>query len=120
MSYCIIEAPLGQVFSGELLHLRGPVYFDDPEVKSVKRRVYMDNAATTFPKPLGVVEAMAHFMQNVGANPGRSKHDLSQEASLIVEGARKKLALLFNIPDPNRIAFTLNATESLNTVIYGS
>jgi selenocysteine lyase/cysteine desulfurase len=79
----------------------------------------MDNAATTFPKPPGVVEAMAHFMQNIGANPGRSKHDLSQEASLIVEGARKKLALLFNIPDPNRIAFTLNATEALNTVIYG-
>ena len=85
----------------------------------MKRRIYMDNAATTFPKPPGVMEAMVHFMQNIGANPGRSKHDLSLEASSIVDGTRKKLALLFNIPDPKRIAFTLNATESLNTVIYG-
>ena len=60
-----------------------------------------------------------NFMQNIGANPGRSKHDLSLEASSIVEGTRKRLALLFNVPDPKRIVFTLNATESLNTVIYG-
>ena len=85
----------------------------------MKRRMYMDNAATTFPKPPGVTEAMVNFMQNIGANPGRSKHDLSLEASSIVEGTRKKLALLFNVPDPKRIVFTLNATESLNTVIYG-
>lgn len=80
----------------------------------------MDNAATSFPKPPGVVEAMVHFMTNVGANPGRSRHELSLEASLIVEGTREKLAMLFSIPDPDRIAFTLNATESLNTVIYGA
>ena len=85
----------------------------------MKRRMYMDNAATTFPKPPGVTEAMVNFMQNIGANPGRSKHDLSLEASSIVEGTRKRLALLFNVPDPKRIVFTLNATESLNTVIYG-
>ena len=117
-----MEAPLGQIFSGVNFCNSGclqPAPGRSAEVRGVKRRVYMDNAATTFPKPPGVIEAMAHFMQNIGANPGRSKHDLSQEASLIVEGARKKLALLFNIPDPNRIAFTLNATESLNTVIYG-
>ncbi len=122
---CLIvlwRAPLGQVFSGVSFYISGslqPVPGRSTEVRGVKRRVYMDNAATTFPKPPGVIEAMAHFMQNIGANPGRSKHDLSQEASLIVEGGRKKLALLFNIPDANRIAFTLNATESLNTVIYG-
>ncbi|MBI4962214.1 MAG: aminotransferase class V-fold PLP-dependent enzyme [Desulfomonile tiedjei] len=80
----------------------------------------MDNAATSFPKPPGVVEAMVHFMTNVGANPGRSRHEQSLEASQIIEGARGKLAALFNIPDPDRIAFTLNATESLNTVIYGA
>lgn len=79
----------------------------------------MDNAATSFPKPRQVTEAMVHFMENVGANPGRSRHDQSQEAAQIVEGAREKLARLFNVPDPNRIVFTLNATESLNTVIYG-
>jgi cysteine desulfurase family protein len=79
----------------------------------------MDNAATSFPKPPGVIEAMVHFMNNVGANPGRSLHDKSLEASRIVEEARRKLAALFNAPDPKRIVFTLNATESLNTVIYG-
>lgn len=86
----------------------------------MKRRIYMDNAATSFPKPPQVVEAMLHFMEEVGANPGRSRHDQSQEAAQIVEGTREKLARLFNAPDPKRIVFTLNATESLNTVIYGS
>jgi cysteine desulfurase/selenocysteine lyase len=86
----------------------------------VKTRIYMDNAATSFPKPPGVVEAMVHFMTEVGANPGRSRHEQSLEASMIIEGTRKKLATLFNITDPDRIAFTLNATESLNTVIYGA
>ncbi len=85
----------------------------------MKRRIYMDNAATSFPKPLEVTEAMVHYMTSVGANPGRSRRDESMEASLIVEGAREKLATLFNVPDPKRIVFTLNATESLNTVIYG-
>lgn len=79
----------------------------------------MDNAATSFPKPPGVVEAMVHFMTDIGANPGRSRHDRSLEASEMVEAARADLAALFNAPDPTRIVFTLNATESLNTVIYG-
>ena len=102
---------------------KGPPRIFLPEtalVPQVKRRIYMDNAATSFPKPPGVIEAMVHFMTDVGANPGRSRHERSLEASLIVEGARKKLAALFNVPDPDRIAFTLNATESLNTVIYGA
>lgn len=85
----------------------------------MNRQVYMDNAATSFPKPQSVTDAMVHFMTEVGADPGRSRHDKSMEASVIVDGTRKKLARLFNIPDPKRIVFTLNATESLNTVIYG-
>jgi cysteine desulfurase / selenocysteine lyase len=88
-------------------------------MSTVKRTIYMDNAATSFPKPRGVVEAMVHFMSNVGANPGRARHDLSTTASRIVESTRQTLAELFNVPDPYRIAFMLNATEALNTVIYG-
>ena len=80
----------------------------------------MDNAATSFPKPPQVTEAMVHFMENVGANPGRSRYDQSIEAANIVEHAREALARLFNIPNPDRLVFTLNATESLNTVIYGT
>jgi len=86
---------------------------------SMGRFIYLDNAATSFPKPPQVTEAMIHYMREVGANPGRSGHRLSLEASGIVEHARESLATLFNIADPTRIAFTMNATESLNTVIYG-
>ncbi len=84
-----------------------------------KRVIYMDNAATSFPKPPQVVDAMVRFMTEVGANPGRSRHALSREASHAAETARELLALLFHIPDPKRIIFTLNATESLNTVLFG-
>lgn len=85
----------------------------------MNRFIYLDNAATSFPKPPQVMEAMHHFMTEVGANPGRSGHLKAVEAGRIVENARKGLATLFNISDPNRIVFTLNVTEALNTVIYG-
>ncbi len=88
-------------------------------MKNLNKQIYMDNAATSYPKPPEVTEAMVNFMQNIGANPGRSGHDRSLEASEVVEGTRKKLAVLFNVPDPRRIVFTLNATEALNTVING-
>ncbi len=98
---------------------RGSPSLASPATPDMKRRIYMDNAATSFPKPPGVKEAMIHFMDDVGANPGRSRHDQSMEAARIVEGTREALAVLFNIPNPNRIVFTLNSTEALNTVIYG-
>lgn len=79
----------------------------------------MDNAATSFPKPPEVTRAMVHFMEEVGANPGRSGHLLAREAQSIVLHTRERLAHLFNIPDPNRIVFTANATESLNVVLHG-
>jgi cysteine desulfurase family protein len=85
----------------------------------MRRFIYLDNAATSFPKPPQVTEAMAHYMREVGANPGRSGHRLSLEASRIVERARERLATLFHIADPTRIAFTMNVTESLNMVMYG-
>jgi len=60
-----------------------------------------------------------HFMEAVGANPGRSGHPLSLEASRIVQNTRESLAGLFHIKDPERIVFTLNVTESLNLVFSG-
>lgn len=63
---------------------------------------------------------MVRFMEEVGANPGRSRHNQSEAAERIVDNTRLSLAKLFNIPDPKRIIFTMNATESLNTVIYGT
>lgn len=83
------------------------------------KTIYLDNAATSFPKPPQVVEAMVHFMTEVGANPGRSGHRLSIEAERIVQHARESLALLFNIQDSHRIVFTSNVTESINLVLSG-
>jgi len=56
--------------------------------------IYFDNAATSWPKPPGVMPAMNYFMQSVGANPGRSGHSLSVEAGRIVYGARETVARL--------------------------
>ncbi len=85
----------------------------------MKKYIYLDNAATSFPKPPQVTEAMVHFMNEVGANPGRAGHPLSVEAGGIVRHARRSLATLLNIRDPDRIVFSLNVTEALNTVFYG-
>jgi len=81
--------------------------------------IYFDNAATSWPKPPGVTEAMVHFMREVGANPGRSGHRLSVEAGRIVYEAREAVAELFNIEDPLRIVFGHNATEGLNLALRG-
>jgi cysteine desulfurase/selenocysteine lyase len=81
--------------------------------------IYFDNAATSWPKPPGVVDAMVHFMEKVGANPGRSGHRLSVEAGRIVYSAREAVAELFNAPDPLRIVFGANVTEALNLALRG-
>ncbi len=81
--------------------------------------IYFDNAATSWPKPPGVAEAMLHFLNQVGANPGRSGHRLSIEAGRIVYQAREALATLFNVRDPLRIVFGANATEALNLALHG-
>ncbi len=81
--------------------------------------IYFDNAATTWPKPPGVAEAVLSYMQNVGANPGRSSHRLAIEASRILYDTRETLAQLFGVADPLRIVFAANATEALNLALFG-
>ena len=81
--------------------------------------IYFDNAATSWPKPPGVAEAMVRFLNNVGANPGRSAHRLAVEAGRIVYNAREAVAELFNAPDPLRVVFGSNATEALNLALRG-
>ncbi|TEU17519.1 MAG: aminotransferase class V-fold PLP-dependent enzyme [Anaerolineales bacterium] len=81
--------------------------------------IYFDNAATSWPKPPGVTEAMVRFMEEVGANPGRSGHRLSVEAGRIVYEAREAVAELFNVEDPLRIVFGYNVTEGLNLALRG-
>ncbi|MEK7395783.1 MAG: aminotransferase class V-fold PLP-dependent enzyme [Candidatus Poribacteria bacterium] len=81
--------------------------------------IYLDNAATSRPKPPEVLQAMNDYMINVCANSGRSGHRLAIEASRIVYNAREELAKLFNIGDPLQIVWTLNATEGINTALQG-
>jgi cysteine desulfurase family protein len=81
--------------------------------------IYLDNAATSWPKPPGMLEAMIQFTNEVGANPGRSGHRLSVDAGRVVYDAREAVAELFNAPDPLRIAFGHNVTEALNLALRG-
>jgi cysteine desulfurase / selenocysteine lyase len=81
--------------------------------------IYLDNAATTFPKPECVYSAVDNFNRNIGANPGRSGYSLAREASKIVNETRCLLAKLFNINNPNQIIFTTNATEAINLGLKG-
>ena len=80
---------------------------------------YFDNAATSYPKPERVYKALIDIMKTSGANPGRGSHTMALEASRIIYNTRYKLAKLFNIDNPLRIAFTQNATSSLNMAIKG-
>ncbi len=81
--------------------------------------IYLDHAATSWPKPREVIEAMADFLEQAGGNPGRAGHRLSIEAGRIVCDARETLAELFNASDPLRIIFTANATHAINLCLYG-
>ena len=85
----------------------------------MKKLIYLDNAATSFPKPPRVLEAMTRFMTEVGANPGRAGHRLAKEAERIVWHTRESLARLFNVAKPERIVFSLNVTEAINTILLG-
>jgi cysteine desulfurase / selenocysteine lyase len=81
--------------------------------------IYLDNAATSWPKPQAVSNAMLQFMQEVGANPGRSGHRMSIQAARVVYNAREAVAELFNAPDPLRVVFCLNVTAAINLALYG-
>lgn len=81
--------------------------------------IYLDNAATSWPKPPGVAQAMTNFLESIGANPGRSGHRLSIQAARIVYDAREAIAQLFNAPDPMRVIFGLNITDGINLALHG-
>ncbi|WP_426351204.1 aminotransferase class V-fold PLP-dependent enzyme [Alloiococcus sp. CFN-8] len=81
--------------------------------------IYLDNAATSFPKPSEVYEEVLSAMKTYGANPGRSSHSMGIEASSVIMDTRSELAELLNVPNPLNIIFTSNATEALNIAIKG-
>lgn len=81
--------------------------------------IYLDNGATSFPKPEEVYSRMDHFYRNYGVNPGRSGYDLCLEAGSIVDGTRKLMTDFFNGTNPDRLIFSYNSTDALNLAIWG-
>lgn len=81
--------------------------------------IYLDHAATSWPKPNAVIEAAQHAMMFDAANPGRGSHRMAVRSSRILFETRKQLGKLFRIKNPNDIAFTANTTAALNLAIKG-
>lgn len=89
------------------------------EREKQRQVVYMDHAATSWPKPPEVLQAMQQAMLEYGANPGRGSHQMAVQASRVLFQTRTQLAKLFHIHNPNDIVFTLNTTMALNMAIKG-
>ncbi|MFZ3072128.1 MAG: aminotransferase class V-fold PLP-dependent enzyme [Thermodesulfobacteriota bacterium] len=81
--------------------------------------IYLDNAATSFPKPDSVCKRIDEVLRHIGGNPGRGSHKMAIEASRVVFSARESVASLFNIADSSRVVFTKNATEAINVALKG-
>jgi cysteine desulfurase/selenocysteine lyase len=81
--------------------------------------LYLDNAATSFPKPRNVLTAVMNVMQGIGGSPGRSAHRHAREAMSILSDCRKKTAKLLGVSNTDQVVFTKNATESINLVLKG-
>ncbi|GJQ22587.1 MAG: cysteine desulfurase [Candidatus Brocadia sapporoensis] len=81
--------------------------------------IYLDNAATTYPKPEIVYKTMDTFYRTLGANPGRSGHRMAVAAEKEIEDARMVIAQLFGIKDSRRLILTFNATDAINMGIKG-
>jgi cysteine desulfurase/selenocysteine lyase len=81
--------------------------------------IFLDNGATSYPKPEEVYSFMDHFYRNFGVNPGRSGYDLCMETGELVEETRTMMTQFFNGTDPNRLCFSYNSTDALNLIING-
>ncbi len=81
--------------------------------------IYLDNAATSWPKPESVYQTMDEFLRTKAGNPGRGSHSMATAASGTVEETRLLLARLINAPDKERVIFTFNCTDSLNIGLKG-
>lgn len=86
----------------------------------MSRMIYLDNAATTWPKPEMVYQAVNEYMRNVGGSPGRGSNAPAREASRILFEAREALAALFGVDNSANIMFAANATEAINIALFGT
>ena len=81
--------------------------------------IYLDNAATSWPKPESVRQAVIDALDQYGANPGRSSHQMAIQTAEMIFRTRSTLARLVNAESPERIVFCTNATDALNLAIFG-
>jgi cysteine desulfurase family protein len=82
-------------------------------------RIYLDNGATSWPKPAAVYETVDDYQRRLGAPAGRSGYAEAAEVSQRVEAARRRIASLLGLADPTHLIFTANGTDSLNLVLHG-
>src|SRR3954462_2171910 len=82
-------------------------------------RIYLDNAATSFPKPPGVYEAMLDYGTRIGASPGRGHYAESREGARLIRQCRARINTLINGESPDHIIFALNTSDALNLAIKG-
>ncbi|MEM6855634.1 MAG: aminotransferase class V-fold PLP-dependent enzyme, partial [Planctomycetota bacterium] len=83
------------------------------------RRIYLDNAATSFPKPPCVLEAMNRYATELGASPGRGAYAEARETTDLFTQCRSRINTLLNGESPDHVVFTLNTTDALNLAIHG-
>src|SRR5882672_9860903 len=83
------------------------------------RRLYLDNAATSFPKPKSVTEAMVRYATELGASAGRGAYHEAIETGNLINQCRRRLNRLFNGERPEHFVFTLNCSDALNLAIKG-
>ena len=81
--------------------------------------IYLDNAATSWPKPTEVLKAMTDVLERTGGNPGRSGHRLSIAAARTMYDTREEIARFFGVSDPLKVTFTSNATHAINLALKG-
>lgn len=99
---------------------KGGFYFYSMRKGEKDVMIYFDNAATNGFHPSSVTEAAVTAIKHLSANPGRSGHRLSVAGAEIVYNARKEIAAFFGLSHPERVIFTKNCTEALNTAIFGT
>jgi len=85
----------------------------------MSKAIYLDNAATSWPKPESVYRVIDNYNRNIGANPGRGSSSKTLEATGVLLDTRETLAEFFHISDISRVIFTRNITEAINTVLKG-
>jgi selenocysteine lyase/cysteine desulfurase len=84
-----------------------------------QQSIYLDNAATSWPKPPGVLAAVQHHFESLGACAGRSSYREAAEVERLVNDTRRQIAYLFGLHHPERVILTFNGTDSLNIAMHG-